>query len=33
MDIFQSEQARVEDRIDEVVPLLEDVGGSRKDYR
>ena len=25
MDIFQSEQARVEDRIDEVIPLLEDV--------
>jgi hypothetical protein len=26
MNIFQSEQARVEDRIDEVVALLEDVG-------
>ena len=25
MDIFQSEQARVEDRIDDVIPLLEDV--------
>jgi hypothetical protein len=26
MDIFKSEQARVEKRIDEVVPQLEDVG-------
>ena len=33
MDIFQSEQARINDKIDEVVPLLEDVGSSREDHR